>query len=379
MHGLEEFLQARLADRKAQNSFRYLQYTEGLIDFCSNDYLGLARMNLGDEAFKPQRHPWGATGSRLISGHSLLAERLETYLATFHKAEAALLFNSGYQANLGLIASVTTRHDTLLYDQLVHASLRDGIQLAAGAAINFRHNDIQHLEEKLQRAKGRKIVLIESIYSMDGDEAPLEQIVSLCEQYGAALIVDEAHATGVFGERGEGLVVARGLEQRVWARVHTFGKAIGAHGAAVVGSTLLKEYLINFCRPFIYTTALPDHLLERIRLAYLEMEKGEQINVLRERISLFLQQLNLEAKNAFLPSNSPIQCLVIPGNQAVKVVAQALQSSGFDLRPILSPTVPKGQERIRICIHAFNTEEQIIQLTRLIHQNLSIHAARNFY
>ncbi len=238
MGRIDEYLAKKLAARKTQNAYRELQLPSGLIDFCSNDYLGLARQELKPSATSLSPTSWGATGSRLISGHSLLAEQLELFLAQFHQTEAALLFNSGYQANLGLLSCLSTRHDTIVYDQLIHASLRDGIQLSPAKAFNFAHNDIEDLTRKLQRAKGQKIVVIESIYSMDGDEAPIADILSVCEQYDAQLIVDEAHATGVFGPAGEGVVVARGLQDKVWVRIHTFGKAVGAHGAVVVGSQL---------------------------------------------------------------------------------------------------------------------------------------------
>lgn len=378
MDQIDEYLAERLAARKAQNAFRELQLPRGLIDFCSNDYLGLARVDLKRNAKETTIPAWGATGSRLISGHSPTAEQLEDFLAQFHLAEAALLFNSGYQANLGLLSCLSTRHDTLIYDQLIHASLRDGIQLAPAKAFNFAHNDVADLTLKLQRANGRKIVVIESIYSMDGDEAPIADILAVCEKFGAQLIVDEAHATGVFGAAGQGVVVARGLQDRVWARVHTFGKAIGAHGAVVVGSHLLKDYLINFSRAFIYTTALPDHLLERVQLAYHEMAKGEKTQQLSRNIDYFKAQLSKHSQIQFIDSQSPIQCLIIGGNSQTRDFSDLLQQAGFDVRAILSPTVPKGKERLRICLHAFNTIDEITALTTLINKNISVYAEGNF-
>lgn len=378
MDQIDEYLAERLAARKAQNAFRELQLPRGLIDFCSNDYLGLARVDLKHDAKETAIPAWGATGSRLISGHSRTAEQLEGFLAQFHLAEVALLFNSGYQANLGLLSCLSTRHDTFIYDQLIHASLRDGIQLAPAKAFNFAHNDVADLALKLQRASGRKMVIIESIYSMDGDEAPIADILAVCEKFGAQLIVDEAHATGVFGAAGQGVVVAKGLQDRVWARVHTFGKAIGAHGAVVVGSRLLKDYLINFSRAFIYTTALPDHLLERIQLAYQEMAKGEKMQQLNRNIDYFKAQLSKQSQIQFIDSQHPIQCLIIGGNSQTRDFSTLLQQAGFDVRAILSPTVPKGKERLRICLHAFNTIEEITALTTLINKNISVYAEGNF-
>lgn len=378
MGRIDEYLAKKLAARKTQNAYRELQLPSGLIDFCSNDYLGLARQELKPSATSLSPTSWGATGSRLISGHSLLAEQLELFLAQFHHTEAALLFNSGYQANLGLLSCLSTRHDTIVYDQLIHASLRDGIQLSPAKAFNFAHNDIEDLTRKLQRAKGQKIVVIESIYSMDGDEAPIADILSVCEQYDAQLIVDEAHATGVFGPAGEGVVVARGLQDQVWARIHTFGKAVGAHGAVVVGSQLLKDYLINFSRSFIYTTALPDHLLERIQQAYGEIQEGEKTHKLAETINQFRAQLSPESLLHFTDSQSPIQCLILGGNSQTKDFSALLQKAGFDVRAILSPTVASGKERLRICLHTFNTLEEITTLTGLINKNISVYAEGNF-
>ena len=368
MEPFEEYLRKKLATRTAENALRKLQVNSHLLDFCSNDYLGLAQLPGEDLGLLQTSSSWGATGSRLISGHSPAAGQLESFLAAFHQTEAALLYTSGYQANLGLLSCLTTRHDTIIYDQLIHASLREGIQLAAGQSYNFRHNQVEDLRAKLSRAKGRKLVVIESVYSMDGDTAPLQKIAETCDAFGAKLLVDEAHATGVFGKGGEGLVQALGLQEQVWARVHTFGKAIGAHGAVVVGSALLQEFLINFSRPFIYTTALPDPLLSRIHWAYVEMAKGQRSRALRKRIQQFQQGINAAVAKHFMASNSPIQCLLVPGNGAAKQMALQLQEAGFDIRAILSPTVPKGSERLRICLHSFNTAEQISQLTSLINR-----------
>ena len=232
MLSVEEKMKQRLAERQQAGLLRVLPPPlDGLTDFCSNDYLGLAH-----SLEQPSTQFAGATGSRLISGNTTAAEELEMTIAQFHGAEAALLFPSGYTANIGLLPAISTRHDTIIYDKLLHASLRDGIGLSQSKAYSFAHNDLTDLERKLQIAKGEKWVVVESVYSMDGDQAPLEAMAQLCESYDANLIVDEAHGTGVLGQRGEGLVSALGLENKVWARVHTFGKAMGSHGAAVLGS-----------------------------------------------------------------------------------------------------------------------------------------------
>jgi 8-amino-7-oxononanoate synthase len=262
-----------LEKRRSAGLLRSLKTPENLIDFCSNDYLGLARsvtlrQTIEQSVAVHSNRLNGSTGSRLLAGNSALAEELETELAAFHDTEAALIFNSGYDANVGLLASLPQRGDTLLTDDLIHASMIDGARLSVANRFKFRHNDLDDLENRLKRATGTVYVAIESVYSMDGDLAPLTEIVELCEHYEAALIVDEAHATGVFGPQGGGLVQSLGLQKRVFARVHTFGKALGVHGAAVVGSASLRDFLINFARSFVYSTALPPHSLLAIHSVY---------------------------------------------------------------------------------------------------------------
>ncbi|MEN0004220.1 MAG: aminotransferase class I/II-fold pyridoxal phosphate-dependent enzyme, partial [Bacteroidota bacterium] len=211
MQPIEQRLQAQLDHRKSINAFRTLPQPSARIDFCSNDYLGFARDSA--ELFQLSGAPTGATGSRLISGNAPAFERLERRLAHYFNAPAALLFNSGYSANIGLIACMATRHDTILYDQLAHASIREGLLLSPARTYNFRHNDLVHLEERLRKAQGNRFVIVESVYSMDGDQAPLQEMVDLCQHYQAALVVDEAHGTGVYGKKGEGVVVKLGLEE----------------------------------------------------------------------------------------------------------------------------------------------------------------------
>ncbi|PSR10770.1 MAG: 8-amino-7-oxononanoate synthase [Bacteroidetes bacterium] len=352
-----------LAARRAAHLLRQLPPPlTGQVDFCSNDYLGFARSNSAAAAAGRV----GATGSRLISGNSPLAEQLESELAAYHHAEAALLFTSGYAANLGLLQAVTERQDTLIYDKLVHASLRDGILLTRARALGFAHNDVADLQKKLAAASGRVLVVVESVYSMDGDVAPLRAIAAACQAAGAALLVDEAHGTGVCGDRGEGLVVAEGLQDQVWARVHTFGKAIGSHGAAVVGSRLLRDYLLNFARSFIYSTALPDHTLAVIQQAYQQLPTGVAIRQLHERIAYFQQQCSPAVRARLLPGNTPIQAFLCPGNAPVMALAQELQRANMAVLPIRHPTVPAGQERLRICLHAYNTEAEIDQLLAVL-------------
>lgn len=359
-----DFITQKLTARRQEQLFRSLTQPEHLTDFASNDYLGFARskvlqQRIYEKASQYPDHKTGATGSRLISGNTALAEQLEQQIARFHQAAAALLFNSGYDANVGLFACLPQRGDTLLTDELVHASIIDGARLSYARRERFRHNDLQDLEDKLRQASGNIFIGVESVYSMDGDQAPLTEMAALAEKYQAYLIVDEAHATGVLGEGGRGLVCALGLEDRVLARIHTFGKALGVHGAAVVASSLLREYLINFARSFIYTTALPFHTLLSIRSAYELLPDSEpQRRQLQQHIDFFRAQ---SGKIPFetLDSKSPIQGIVIPGNENARKVAQTLEDNGYYAKAILSPTVPAGKERLRVCLHAFNTTEEI--------------------
>ncbi|MEZ0541845.1 aminotransferase class I/II-fold pyridoxal phosphate-dependent enzyme [Fibrella arboris] len=360
-------LETNMAYRKQRGLFRSLTVAESAVDFTSNDYLGIGRSatlhhQLAQAATGLKRN--GATGSRLLAGHTQLADAVEADVANFYNAETALIFNAGYLANLGLLACLPQPGDTLITDELIHASLIDGARLSKANRSRFAHNDLTDLEARLRQAAGQgsaSFVVVESLYSMDGDEAPLTAIAALCTAYKAALIVDEAHASGVYGPGGAGLVVAHGLQDQVTARVHTFGKAIGVHGAAVLGSALLRTYLINTARSFIYATALPPHDLLAIQLAHaLVTTEPERAELLHKRVAYFREKRGLLAPGAsWLTSTSPIQGLIVPGNMAVRRVAAAAQEAGFDVRPIVSPTVAAGQERIRICLHSYNTEAEI--------------------
>ncbi|MEQ8705676.1 MAG: 8-amino-7-oxononanoate synthase [Phaeodactylibacter sp.] len=358
MDSIEKRMEQALKKRRQAGLQRELPSpVDGHADFCSNDYLGLARTLPDTIGPLP-----GATGSRLLSGNSRLAEDVEQLVADFHHAEAALLFSSGYAANIGLLPAVVSRQDTIIYDKLLHASLRDGIKLTQARAFSFAHNDLRDFAKKLAAADGEKWVVVESVYSMDGDQAPLVEIAMLCQDYGANLIVDEAHGTGVIGEHGEGAVRALELEDLVWARVHTFGKAVGSHGAAVLGTQLLKTYLINFARSFIYTTALPPVTLAHIKLAYGKMAETGLVQALHERVQYFLGQCPDQVRQRLISSNTPIQAVLCPGNAEVQALAKSLQEAGMGVLPIRYPTVPRGEERLRVCLHTFNTNEEIDRL-----------------
>ncbi|MBL4715311.1 MAG: pyridoxal phosphate-dependent aminotransferase family protein [Bacteroidia bacterium] len=362
----------RLESLIGSGALRTLGNSTNLIDFCSNDYLGFAQSNeLRDRIQKEYRKHIdiniGATGSRLISGNSEFVESLEAQIALYHHAEAGLIFNSGYDANVGLFSSIPQRNDTIIYDSLCHASIRDGIRLSLAKSFGFRHNDMEHLEQRLQNATGNIFVAIESVYSMDGDFSPLLEVVEVCKKYNANLIVDEAHATGIFGKKGEGKVVELGLQNDVFVRVHTFGKAMGCHGGIVLGSENLRNYLINYARSFIYTTAMSFHSYLSIKCAYDKLSVSSHNNlIISSLVSLFKVKIKLLGDIELIDSSSPIQCILIPGNDKVCNCADEIQKAGFNVKAIRSPTVPKGKERLRICIHEFNTEEEIVKLSEVI-------------
>lgn len=357
----DDFLKKKLDLRLSENSYRSLQLNNCVIDFCSNDYLGIVKNGLINVSLNL---PHGSTGSRLLAGNSAFAESLEKKLAQFHKSEAALLFNSGYDANIGLLSCVPQKGDTIIYDYLCHASIRDGIRLSFASNFSFEHNNISDLEKKLQLATGNIFIVTEAVFSMDGDIAPLEDIVKLSKQYNAHIVIDEAHAIGIVGTNGEGLVQHLQLQESIFARVYTYGKACGVHGALVVGSKRLIDYCINFCRSFIYSTALPINSLSAIEASYaLFPSMQKERKHIQQLVQYFQQQ---QIRYSIIPSNTPIQAIIIPNNTEVKEIAKQLQSKAIDARAIVYPTVPKGTERLRIILHSYNTFKEIDTLVSII-------------
>lgn len=412
------------------------------IDFASNDYLGLARchkqhalvQNAYNQLFinntAKQRPPpmLGSTGSRLLSGDTHLARSLEAKLANIHHRQSALLFNSGYDANLSILSSLPyTDDDTIVMDELVHNSLVMGVRMSRlnkDRVFLFKHNDIEDLKRVLTEevavaatkstiASSSTLVVIESVYSMDGDVAPLKEILDLAQDMGAGVMVDEAHGLGVYGKTnihdlelttneksgdsdtitveemtsgGTGVIAALNLESHpaLLCSIHTFGKAAGCHGAVVAGSEVLNSYLVNYARPFVYSTALPIHSLITIQQSYESMmgDIGEGrrrkvfklVRLFREKISLGIDKLKLECPDSdfeLLPSPSPIQAIVVPGNKQCIGVCDYLRNTGkLDVYPIRSPTVAKGKERIRIILHSHNNEDEVDALTNMLLKSL---------
>ncbi|MFL1894645.1 aminotransferase class I/II-fold pyridoxal phosphate-dependent enzyme [Aquimarina sp. 2-A2] len=371
-------LSIKLNKRKAENTLRTLTVSEGKVDFSSNDYLGYAKSKAIHDQVTLELQAQdgkinGATGSRLITGSSLQTETLEDNLAKYHEADSALLYNSGYDANIGFFSSVPQRGDVIIYDELIHASIRDGMQMSLAKAYKYAHNDLNSLEQKIIAAKQSKpeaaaiYVVTESVFSMDGDTPDLKEFVALCSKYQVYPIIDEAHAVGVFGNYGAGLVQEFGLQDKVFARITTFGKAIGAHGAIVLGSAQLRTFLINFSRSFIYTTGLPPHSIATIATVYHFLKQGNEQQLLKKNIQFFKKQLQVEGvQHLFIDSDSAIQCCLLQGNEKVKAIAKKIQSQGYDVRAILSPTVPAGSERLRFCIHSYNSKDEITNVLNLL-------------
>jgi 8-amino-7-oxononanoate synthase len=374
MNTLDNSLLQALRSREEENSLRRLVLPPAkLIDFASNDYLGLSR---SQELFNIIQKKLatleiasnGSTGSRLLTGNSPIIEQAEKTLADIFNAGASLLFPSGYMANMAVLSALPKRGDTILYDQFSHASIKDGLRLSQATRLPFLHNDLNDLERKIKKAERQCFVVVESVYSMDGDVSPLEELVDLCSRYNAHLIVDEAHSTGVMGLNGNGTVCQKKLETKVPVRIYTFGKAMGVHGACIAGSETLINYLINFSRPFIYTTAPDLHSVVSITESFRYLKNNSTIPAqLREKITFFLSRMKNHPQ--LIKSESAIQSFVIPGNINVKQTAAMLQQNGIDVRPIVPPTVAQGTERLRIILHSFNTEDEI---NFLIEQLLSL-------
>jgi len=363
-----QHFQQALDQRTEAGTLRTLKSRPTGIDFYSNDYLGLARNGELQNILlkKVMEQPGllsGSTGSRLISGNSPEAEETEKYIADTHHYPSALLFPSGYNANLALFSTLPTRHDTLIVDEQIHRSVHDACRMSHARKLKFRHNDVGNLEEILKKQSGLCYIAIESLYSMEGDLAPIKEIAAIADRYGGVLIVDEAHALGVFGY---GLVNEYQLQDQVFATVVTYGKAFGAHGAAILSSELIKKYLINFASPFIYTTSAQDMQWTAIKGSYDFIKNHPELSIqLQENIRIFRKQGFLSPSS----ENSPIQPIIIPDNEKLRKMKQILLEKGMVTYPVYSPTVKAGTERLRICLHSFNTEEEIVKLAEILKQS----------
>ncbi|WP_192253346.1 8-amino-7-oxononanoate synthase [Mesorhizobium silamurunense] len=346
---------ATLQGLARKDRLRTLSPRAGL-DFSSNDYLGLAsskRLGEAVAAAIARGTPVGATGSRLLRGNAPEHEELEADAATFFGADRALFFGSGYLANFALLTALPQKGDLLVLDELAHASMHEGAQAGRAQFVLAAHNDANAVEDAITRWRaeggvGRVWIAVESLYSMDGDCAPLESFVALADRHEAFLVVDEAHATGVWGPDGRGFAAAFEGRDNIVA-LHTCGKALGASGALVTAPRTLCDYLVNRCRPFIYATAPSPLMAVAVReaLAMLSDEPVRRIQ-LQERVASAGRQL--ADRCGVKPSGSQIQPFVIGDNRRTMAVAAALQARGFDIRGIRPPTVPEGTSRLRISL-----------------------------
>jgi 8-amino-7-oxononanoate synthase len=348
-------LQAGLRELESRSQRRTLAEITG-VNFCSNDYLGLAdnpalKQSVIDAVTNAAR--MGGTGSRLLSGHAPVWNELEEEFAAFTGSEAALYFGSGYTANIGLLTSLADKSDVIFSDALNHASIIDGIRLSGARKIIYPHHDLNALESSLkenQSKLGRKLIVTETVFSMDGAVAPLDAIVSLAEKYGASVIVDEAHATAVHGPAGRGIAAQFLTDARVLAAMHTCGKALASAGAFVCGSAVLREHLINHARTFIFSTAMPPYMAEQIRAALrlaatMDAERAELILRSQE----FAKSLQRDDWDT-LSTTTQIVPAVIGPNDAAVAAAEFLQRAGFAVRAIRPPTVPPGTARLRFSV-----------------------------
>jgi 8-amino-7-oxononanoate synthase len=378
MAEIEEFLK----ERQKQGLFRKLKpaakrlggkiYFENkeYLDFSSNDYLGLSNHPELKKAAIEAIDKFGVAScaSRLLSGDAEIFHKLEDALARFKGQEAALVFNSGYQANVGIISSLFTRGDCIFSDRLNHASIIDGILLAQAKIFRFQHNDPEHLESllKKERDKFKKALIItESIFSMDGDRAPLKELVGLKEKYNCRIMVDEAHATGVFGENGSGLVEEEGLSDRIDLIMGTFSKALAGFGAYLATSKSIVDYLVNTCRSFIYSSALPPAVIA-CNLASLKLIKDEPY---RRKILLSLAKMlrdKLEEKGFCIKGSSQIIPLILGDNLRALEFAKKIQAQGYWVLPVRPPSVPAGQARLRLSLSYDHNAEILNKLIEVI-------------
>lgn len=361
------FIEESLNKREENNLLRRTKkLPKNAIDFASNDYLGLLNLKSNYDFSEIQS---GAGASRLIAGNSKKIEDLEKQIAEFHNSESALLYTSGYAANIGLFQALGKRNVNFLVDSQIHASIKDGIRLSFGKLIKFKHNSVGDLKKKLMKLENPIFIVIESVYSMSGNVAPIQEIVEIAKQFKAQVIIDEAHSVGIFGENGRGISCSLALEEEIFARIFAYGKAYATQGASIACSSKVKQYLINFSRSFIYSTGISPLLVKAINDNY---ELVEKLDNQRNKLFELSHKFNLLFSDLInnLSYNSPIKFIVIAGNEKLKNLCKIITKYNFFIVPILSPTVRNGNEGIRIVLHSFNTEEQMVELNTIIRDNI---------
>ncbi|KAB8220650.1 pyridoxal phosphate-dependent transferase [Aspergillus novoparasiticus] len=384
---LRDSLRQALHRRELKSARRRLTVLpQTSVDFSSNDFLSLStspayRARLLDHLQQaPPLYPFASGGSRLLDGNSTYAEELESFIADFHGAPSGLLFNSGFDANVGVLSCIPQPGDLIVHDELIHASAREGMRLSrAGKRVQFAHSSPESLEvvlqseldadPKIQEGSRNVFIVVESVYSMDGDIAPIREFIQVVDRLlprgNGYFIVDEAHATGTFGPRGAGIVQELGVGERIFIRVHTFGKALASHGAIVLCCPDTRDYLINYARSLIYTTALGFPFLASIRTAYELLSEGiteplqhklqQLISYLRTRLG----DLGTWDPAVFEVDHFPRSPIFSLRSPLPRQLAATCQQEGYTVRAIMAPTVPAGKERVRVCLHTGNTMEEI--------------------
>jgi len=363
-----------LASYEKQGTFRSLRSQGGLIDFASNDYLGLSKCSRIRESLIRELEsgcPLGSTGSRLLGGQTKFHERVEKFLTETFQFSSALLFSSGFMANMGVFSAFGKIGAHFFSDEHNHASIVDGMRLARSPKTVFRHNDLNHLEQALKESAARlKVIATESVFSMGGDLAPLQEISELAERFHAWLIVDEAHATGIFGVRGLGRLEEIKERGNKIISIHTGGKALGGQGAFVLSSQDFRSFLINEARTFIFSTALSPLNALQIEFALKEVvEQPERGLTLLRAARTWRDSLPSEFQT--LQSRSQIVPIVIGSNEQTLKVSEFLRRSGFDVRAIRSPTVPLGTERLRITFKSYHLPNEHLQLRQAFREAIA--------
>ncbi len=374
-----------LAGRKKEGNFRqltpicrtesgfinlkYHNHATPLLDFSSNDYLGLSTHPdvIAESRRYLEKYGAGAGAARLMSGDLFIFHELENKIAQLKGKEAALLFGSGFLANSGIIPALVGRHDVIFSDRLNHASIYDGCRLSGASLQRFRHNDLNHLEELLKKKRGKKnaLIVVESLYSMDGDFCPLAEVAFLKEKYDCLLMVDEAHATGLFGSNGGGLIQEKKIINQVDIAMGTFGKALGSYGAYVAASRQMVDYLINRARSFIYSTALPPAIIGASLAAVAIIQKQPTLRrELWNKVQIFKKELN----NGGLKNPGLSQIIPLPVGSSSKTVrlAEILRHQGIFATAVRPPTVPAGTARLRFSVTCRLSEADLIKSGKII-------------
>lgn len=369
------FYSDELQNLNERSRLRSIKPNKG-IDFSGNDYLGLSHHpKIREVLIEALSHglQHGSTGSRLLRGNHPIFEEMEEEIIKWKKVESALIFNSGFDANVGVLTTLIPEESIVISDQFIHASMIDGILQIKATKERFRHNNYNHLETLLKKhnhSNSDKFVVVESVYSMDGDITDFESVRFLCEKYGAELIVDEAHATGMFGETGAGILEKHNMMEFPLATIHTCGKALGSFGAFVTGKKEITDYLVNACRTLIFTTALsPLNVLATLTAIRLQKNMIDERNKVLGFSDYFRNQLKNKSQYSTENSKSMIIPVIIGADRDAVHLAEKCQKNGLDVRAIRPPTVPENTARLRLTFNSNHTKEQIDQLLELIIQS----------